>query len=233
MPWDFWLVFLFLGVVVPWRGALRMRKLLAKPETTSRERMLLYGSTIAMQWGVTVFTAWRAVARGLSLDELGLGRGKWLEAGVAGLVGGALVAGLHWRNLKRMARAESAGAARMKSIAAHILPHTRVELIPYCGLAVTAGVCEEFLYRGFVFAAIARVGFPTWGVLIASSILFGLAHSYQGRSGVVGTSVLGFVFGLGRIVVGSVVPPMVWHSVVDLVAGIAGRKYLLGTSNSE
>src|SRR4029077_16221020 len=28
MPWDFWLIFLFLSVVIPWRGYTRLKKLL-------------------------------------------------------------------------------------------------------------------------------------------------------------------------------------------------------------
>jgi hypothetical protein len=31
MPWDFIIIFLLLGVFVPWRGAARVRKLLAQP----------------------------------------------------------------------------------------------------------------------------------------------------------------------------------------------------------
>src|SRR5277367_3279232 len=72
MPWDFWLIFLFLGVVVPWRGSIRMKKLLAKPGTTSRERISLYGSTMLMQWGIALFALWRATARGLAARDFGL-----------------------------------------------------------------------------------------------------------------------------------------------------------------
>jgi membrane protease YdiL (CAAX protease family) len=91
---------------------------------------------------------------------------------------------------------------------------------------VTAGVCEEFLYRGFAMAAISRVGLPGWLVVLLTSVLFGLAHTYQGKSGVVGTSLLGMVFGGSRVLLGSLVPATVWHTTVDIVAGLAGRKYL-------
>ena len=32
MPWDFWLIFLFLALVIPWRGYTRLKKLLAEAE---------------------------------------------------------------------------------------------------------------------------------------------------------------------------------------------------------
>src|SRR5579862_7692866 len=42
MPWDFWLIFLVLGVLLPWRGYDRMRQLMALPEVTGRDRIKLY-----------------------------------------------------------------------------------------------------------------------------------------------------------------------------------------------
>src|SRR5208337_1758329 len=72
MPWDFWLSFLFRGIVVPWRGAVRLKKLLALPSVSTKEKLVLYGATIAGQWVITALVAWRALARGLSAGTLGL-----------------------------------------------------------------------------------------------------------------------------------------------------------------
>jgi uncharacterized protein len=232
MPWDFWLIFLFLGVVVPWRGSIRMKKLLAKPGTSSKERISLYASTMIVQWAITLFALWRAMARGLTARDFGLERNAFVEILLASFVGGLVLGALHWGNLRRAARVGGAGAERMRSIAKHILPQSSVELIPYCALAVTAGICEEFLYRGFAIAALTRSGVPVWLGFLGTSILFGLAHLYQGRGGVLGTTILGLVFAGGRLLFGSLMPPIVWHSVIDLVAGIAGSRYLLGASKA-
>jgi membrane protease YdiL (CAAX protease family) len=51
-----------------------------------------------------------------------------------------------------------------------------------------------------------------------SSIAFGLAHLYQGRSGVVSTGVGGFAFGLLAMFTGSLWLPMLLHSLADLQA---------------
>jgi membrane protease YdiL (CAAX protease family) len=227
MPWDFWLIFLFLGLIVPWRGTIRMKKLLAKVSSSSRERISLYGSTMLMQWAITALAFWRARARGITIRDLGFEQGEFSVVVLVALVGGVLLGALHWTNLRRVARVGGPGAERMRSIGRHILPQSPVELIPYCGLAVTAGICEEFLYRGFGFAALTRVGSPIWLSLLGISILFGLAHLYQGKGGVIGTGILGLLLGSARAVLGSLVPSMVWHSVIDLVAGIAGPRYLL------
>jgi len=72
MPWDFWLIFLFLSIVLPWRGRARMRHFMAQSQILHRERIRLYASTILFQWMLAAIVAWRAFARGLTLPQLGL-----------------------------------------------------------------------------------------------------------------------------------------------------------------
>jgi len=50
MPWDIWVIFLVLGLILPWRGQQRMKKLLAMPRLSTVERVTLYASTMAFQW---------------------------------------------------------------------------------------------------------------------------------------------------------------------------------------
>lgn len=227
MPWDFWLIFFVLGVLLPWRGHLRLKKMLSIPQMGTKERLALYFSTIAFQWLAVAFVAWRAWARGLTLEALGLvihGGDRILFAAIFGT---AALGGLQWLNLRRMGK--SAGKARsfMQTLAERILPQSRMEFLPYVALALTAGLCEEFLYRGFAMAAFTRAGLPVWGVVLLSSILFALAHLYQGRGGIVSTLVIGAVFGTARIAYDGMVPVIFWHVAIDVVAGIAGPRYLL------
>jgi len=227
MPWDFWLIFLLLGVVIPWRGRVRLRHLLAKPAIGTLEKLTLYGATIAFQWAGLGAVAWRALARGLTPAQLGLQYQHTAETIVASLLGAGALGGFQWFNLRRISRVTGPAPDRMRKLAARILPTNPGELPPYCALAVTAGVCEEFLYRGFSMAALQRAGLPVWFALLLTSALFGLAHAYQGRSGVIATSLMGVLFGLGRLAFDSLEPVMVWHAGVDIVAGIAGPRFLL------
>jgi uncharacterized protein len=232
MPWDFWLIFVFLGVVVPWRGRVRLKGLLEKPTIGSAEKIRLYVGTIVGQWVLVGVVAWRCAARGLSAAELGL-ESPWKIRLVAGaLLGAAMLCGLHWLRLKKAGRMQGTAVEAMRKLAVRILPASRTELIPYIGLALTAGICEEFLYRGFVMAALGRVGLAGWVVVLASSALFGLAHAYQGWGGVAATFVIGIVFGVSREMFENLIPAMVWHSGVDIVAGVAGPRYLFRTSES-
>ena len=230
MPWDIWLIFAFLLVVIPWRGRVRLRRLLASERVDGKERITLYGRTIAFQWVLAMTVAWRALARGLTPGELGLSSAGWRGTLLPGILGAIVLGGLHWLNLRRVGGMRGTAADRMRLLASRVLPHTFVELLPYFALAVTAGVCEEFLYRGFGMAALAKAGLPTWLVVLLTAFLFGLAHTYQGKSGVAGTSLLGLVLGGFRVLLGSLVPLALWHATIDVVAGLAAKKYLLDTA---
>jgi uncharacterized protein len=227
MPWDFWLIFLVLGVLVPWRGRVRLKRLLSQPPGGTKEKLVLYGATVAFQWIITVVVAWRAFARGLTAADMGLAQGFSAEIFVASVVGAALLCVFQWFNLRRVGRASGPVVDLMRQIAEHLLPRKSVEFAPYCALAVTAGVCEEFLYRGFAMAALSRAGLATWMVVVLTSILFGLAHAYQGRGGMIGTGLLGLVFAVSRRFFSSLGPVMVWHTAVDVIAGVAGPRFLL------
>jgi membrane protease YdiL (CAAX protease family) len=228
MPWDIWLIFLVLAVFLPWRGHMRLKVLLANPQVGTTDRLALYASTIAFQWLAVAVVAWRAWARRYSLPELGLDGHLGTRILLACIIGAATLSTLQWFNLRRVGRLSAKLRARFQSLAERLFPQSTIELLPYFALAATAGICEEFLYRGFAMAALTRSGIPHWTVIPISSILFGLAHIYQGRGGFVSTMLVGVVFGIARIAYDSLVPVMVWHVAIDMVAGVAGPRYLLG-----
>jgi membrane protease YdiL (CAAX protease family) len=233
MPWDFWLIFLFLSVVIPWRGYLRLKKLLALPGVESKDKLALYAVTIAFQWVLAGVVAWRAIIRGLTPQDMGLGHQPWLGVVLAGAVGATLIGGLQWLNLRRIGKLEGDAPDLLRKLAYRLLPVSLVEYLPYSALAITAGVCEEFVYRGFGIAALSRAGVPVWLAVIMSSILFGLAHAYQGRSGILSTGIFGVLLAIGRLWLGSLVPVMMWHAGLDLAAGIAAPRYLLRESTTD
>ena len=227
MPWDFWLIVVFLGVFFPWRGRARLKKLLAMPSVDTKEKLTVYAATIGFQWALAALVAWRALARRLSAEELGLSSRPLLPVLTAGVIGALLVGGLQWLNLRRIGKMTGPTADLLRKLASRLLPVNWLEYLPYSALAITAGVCEEFLYRGFVMGALGRVVLPVWAVVALTSILFGLAHAYQGKGGIVSTGLFGVVLALGRLWFGSLLPVMMWHASLDLVAGRAAPKFLL------
>jgi membrane protease YdiL (CAAX protease family) len=116
------------------------------------------------------------------------------------------------------------------AITEKIMPQTPKETYVYAALACTAGIAEEFLYRGFVFMAFVRMivnfGPPNALAAILSSAWFSLAHLYQGRRGIITTFIVGMIFASIRIWTGSLVPAVFAHMGIDLVVGICASRYL-------
>jgi CAAX protease family protein len=227
MPWDIVLIFFVLAVIVPWRGRTKLQHLLAKPRVEPRERLSLYASTMAFQWLAAGVSGWRAWAHGFTATQLGLASPQRRMLVIVTVVGAGLIVMLQWLNLRRMGRSMSPLRRPLQALAERILPQSTRELVAFIALSVTAGLCEEFLYRGFAMAALSRFPLPVGVVVLLSSMMFGLAHLYQGRAGLASTTVLGIIFGASRAAFGSLAPAVLWHIGVDLVAGIAGPRYLI------
>jgi membrane protease YdiL (CAAX protease family) len=230
IPWDFVLVLVFLGAIIPWRGAARMKRLMSKPEITTADRLSLYGSTIIFQWLIVAIVALRCAARTVSPEELGLAARDpwqvvWTSIALTGILCINQVVGF-----RRITRMPEGKRGSVFAITEKIMPRTRPETLVFSALAFTAGVSEEFLYRGFVFMAFVRMivnfGPPNAIAAILSSAWFSLAHMYQGRRGLITTCVVGMIFALVRIWTGSLVPAVAAHIGIDLVAGIYVSRFL-------
>jgi len=97
-----------------------------------------------------------------------------------------------------------------------MLPRTGDEQRWWIALSVTAGICEEILFRGFLFFYFQQIwGQPLWLALVGSSAVFGLAHIYQGLKHGGITGVLGLVMGGLYAATGSVLIPIVLHAIMD------------------
>jgi membrane protease YdiL (CAAX protease family) len=99
-----------------------------------------------------------------------------------------------------------------------LLPRTTAERRLFTLVGVTAGVCEEWLYRGFLLAVVAAIGggLPTPALVAIGALAFGLAHAYQGVAGIVTTGVLGGVMAGLYLGTGSLLLPVVLHALIDL-----------------
>jgi len=115
-------------------------------------------------------------------------------------------------------------------IAEKIAPRTSIDLVAFAALSCTAGLCEEFLYRGFAFAVFARTlansAFPMLGAAILGSAWFAIGHLYQGKRGLITTFVVGILFSIVRIWSASLLPSVVAHVGIDLIAGLFVSKSL-------
>ncbi len=87
----------------------------------------------------------------------------------------------------------------------------------------TAAIGEEMLFRGFLLNRLAetlRSGPFGWALaVIAQSILFGVAHAYQGTYGVFITGIVAFVFGVAYLIGRRNLLPLIFaHGLIDTVS---------------
>jgi len=230
LPWDFILILIVLGVLVPWRGAVRVKRLLAQDALTTSQRLSLYASTITFQWLLVAVIFWRSFSRHLSPNELGLVvSGVWQTWSVA-MVVTTLLCVNQWAGVRKIARLPPDQRGFLFQFTQKIMPQTPTEAFAFVALACTAGLSEEFVYRGFVFAVFSRAladsAFAAFIALVGSSAWFAMAHLYQGRRGIITTFVVGILFSTVRIWSGNIVPAIVGHISVDLVAGLYAPRVL-------
>ena len=103
-----------------------------------------------------------------------------------------------------------------------MLPHGRAETVLWIALSITAGICEETIFRGYLqrqFTALTQSA-PT-GVLL-SAAAFGAAHAYQGFRMVILIAIYGSMFGVLAYWRGSVRPGMIAHAWQDSLGGLVG-----------
>ncbi len=99
-----------------------------------------------------------------------------------------------------------------------LVPLTRAERAGFACLCLTAGICEEVVYRGFGIAYLRWLwpGAPWPWLIAATAIPFGLAHRYQGAPGVTVATLLGALLCLVTLATRTLLPAILIHAAVDL-----------------
>lgn len=97
------------------------------------------------------------------------------------------------------------------------LPVSRQERRWFAAISLTAGICEEFLYRGYLMQLLhSSLGLTVLVSFLISAAAFGLAHLYQGIRGMLQTALAGVVFGLLALLSRGLWLPMTIHALLDL-----------------
>lgn len=223
-PVDHLLV-LFIALGLPLRAWFGMRSLQATPDLDlARVRVRLWLRAIVTQWLLVavVLALWGYTHR--DWGQLGLLLRP--TAGLAGvLVGLATIVSLVMRQRGGLTSDESLRERvrdRLRPVE-RLMPRGPGEFPLFAALAITAGVCEELLFRGFLLWYGAQL-VPLPLAALLQAVAFGLGHAYQGPRGIVLTGVAGLFFTGVRLVAGSVWPAMLIHALMDLHAGDLARR---------
>ncbi len=139
------------------------------------------------------------------LRDIGIAAGFWVVALV-----------LLW-GFARLLRVDTQGRNLQ-----FMLPHGGFEITLWIALSVSAGICEETIFRGYMqrqFMALTKSA-PA-GILL-SAAAFGVAHAYQGFRRVILIGLFGAMFGILAYWRRSVRPGMMAHVWQDSLSGVVG-----------
>ncbi len=233
MHWDFALILIFLATAVPLLGRRRIRQLMRMPETTRRDRLRLYASTVAFQWFAAAIVLWRAYAHQILFARLGLAIPNPALTAIVSIALAALVLTNQLLSLRRLATHPAEAQGVLPQLALKIFPQDSVERAVFFFVVITVAVCEELIYRGFV----QRV-FQDWSGglilvgILGSAVMFAVAHLYQGPRGLITTFIVGLLFAAIREWTGSLLAALIAHFVADFTAGLLAPSRLRSALSS-
>jgi membrane protease YdiL (CAAX protease family) len=222
MPFQWVVLAVFLLAMVGdhlviWRSF--ARRVEVDPAAARHTLWLRWG---AMMWGCSALVLWLWIANGVALSAVGFAVPTGWRLWVPLALGGAFVllqAGSALK-LSRLSAPSDKLRAQLGDMG-RIVPHVAGEMPAFVLMSITAGFCEELLFRGFLIWVLQ----PFVGLWIAAAlalVLFALGHAYQGREGIVRTGLIGLVFTVIVIATQSLWPAIVLHAAVDAMGGLIG-----------
>ena len=180
----------------------------------------LYLSLLVLEWGLVLFV-WRGALGGDVAKLRDLIGGRWGSPWHVVRDGAlAVAAWLVWVGIE-VGWDRWLGPGHAKSIE-NLLPQGIVEIALWIALSMSAGFCEELVFRGYLqrqFAALTRSN--VIGLLLQAA-LFGVSHGYQGVAATVKIALFGILYGSLALWRRSLRPGMIAHAWSDIWAGWLG-----------
>jgi uncharacterized protein len=214
------LVALFLALTLG--GALFQREARSQPGRLLQHPNVLplYLSLMAMEFGL-FFYVWKGGLRRSGTKLRDLIGGRWRSAkDVAVDASLALGVWTVWMIVER-GWEHWFGPEHTASIQA-FLPQRGVEILLWVGVSISAGICEEVVFRGYFQRQFEVFTRSKWIALFSQAALFGISHGYQGVEACVKIAIFGALYGLLVLWCGSLRPGMIAHSGSDILSGIFG-----------
>ena len=189
-------------------------------------RLPQYLWTMSWEWLLTGFVV-IGVRHRMSLRELIGGRWDSLEA----VLRDVLVAAGYWVvaiavlgiGAKLLHLDQGGGLDAVRRQIGFLVPQTSFELLVWFALSITAGFCEEIVFRGYLQRQFAVLTRRTLAGVVLSAVVFGAAHGYEGGPRMLLIGVYGLMFGLLAWWRKSLRPGMIAHAWHDAFTGAVLR----------
>lgn len=228
-----------IAIVYPIAGFIGFRRLLKRVAAGEPvKRLELYRNTLISHWTLfVIFVAIWAVSR-RAWSEVGFDFDPNLWTGIASLLAvlGVVLLANQIRRIRSATQDEIDSISRRFGKLSIIIPHNGSELARFYALAITAGIVEEVLWRGFIIWYLNQF-MPLWAAALISTIGFALAHAYQGLANLPQIAAVSAALVAIYLLSGSIWLPIFLHAAVDILQGRLGHDVMyrstLGAGISE
>lgn len=197
-----------------------------RSDLNTRAKVRVYGVLIVLLWSMTAAAlsiyGWEA------LREAPPAARHWISSNRTAALAAGMVIAIYFllgfqpllQSIRGSARRQAYAAAIRRHAARFpaLLPNNGVECAMFTLVGLTAGLCEEVLFRGYLthFIQDSIPALPLIGILLLSSLLFGLNHAYQGLRGILSTAIAGLMFGAVFLLTSDLMPSILLHALMDL-----------------
>lgn len=183
-------------------------------------RLMTYASTMALEWFLFVYVYLGMRARGETVRnrvnarwnragdvyrDIGIGLGVWFSI--------LVIAGILSVPFR------TAGGEGTK-VVTELVPHAFIELPVWALLTISAGFCEEFVFRGYLQEQFRRMTGSAAAAVVIQAVIFGLGHGYQGWAHMTIIVAIGLILGGAAWWRKSLAPGMIAHGWLDFSSGV-------------
>lgn len=221
------LIMFVVCIVLPSMAIMGSRHAFDSIDITPELKKMIYRNNSLFLWTATLLVLIVWISSGRTLPALGIKKivpdasPYWTYFILAFLV-------FYIADIIRGVVTEEARKNTIKKWKKHtpFMPSNWNEFFWFIGVALTAGICEEVIFRGYMINYMLTA-FKSYSIAVPLSVtlpavIFGVSHAYQGEKAVLKVVVMAILFGFVFILTGSILLLIALHTLVDLVSSLAG-----------
>lgn len=221
-PWWHTALVVLLIVGLSYRGRNRLPGAGSPPGRLTADLLM----SIAYEWFLAGAVLLGIRLRGISLRRLLGDRRPGLRAWAADFAAALIFWAIANLSLAALGQLLQNGShshidlSKIANAAASLTPATGVEMALFLTLSVSAGVCEELIFRGYLQQQFICMTGRVWAGVALAALVFGSAHEYEGAAGVLLLAAYGAMFGVLALVRRRLRTGMIAHAWHDSIGGV-------------
>ncbi|MGH1435810.1 MAG: CPBP family intramembrane glutamic endopeptidase [Lewinella sp.] len=230
LHWSDHLLFIIVGIIIPLRTVLGTQPQLANMRFNTRMKIQLYWGNNLWLWLLCGAVAGVWWFNDRSWELIGLKSELQWPTGWPLIVFAVFALLYVWDTISEVnSQQHREMTAENLQSELGFLPTTGYEYFHFIFLALTAGICEEFIFRGYFiryFQCLLGSEETYTLAILLPALIFGVVHFYQGWRAVVKITAMAIMFGYVFVHTGSLWVLMMVHAVIDLLGGLIAWQLL-------